>query len=282
MKKALPHYIIAFVLSQSIPAFGTVFCQNPEGKTIYTEDRKQCVDPSEVEFNQQSSDYETHSNFSKEIPSLLQTKQNAGFTDSGLTFCGPVAVSNSLVWLEKNSSEAYQIELVKKLSSSKYMNTTAQGTNVRNLMHGVHQYAIERWGRYGRLEYSGWSKVPNEFHSNLLKPTLNWLINNLHQDGAVWLNIGWYQNDHGNYERTGGHWVTLVGYENGKLIIHDPAFGDQNGHRRDFISLTALASGKLIDGKFKTDAKDYYLLNSLDKKWNVQAAILDGAVVFTL
>src|SRR5690606_23407532 len=152
--------------------------------------------------------------FHTEIPDLLQTLESANFAGGGREFCAPVAVSNSLVWLEKNTNTQYQIELVKKLSSPNYMTTNlANRTNVAGLTRGVHEYATERWGTYKTLEYSGWSSSPDECRSSLDKPTLGWMTQALHRKGSMWIHVGWYKRDGENYRRTGGHWVTLVGYE---------------------------------------------------------------------
>lgn len=256
-------------------------CKNVAGKLVFTDNINNCADKKTTSQLTQTTQSES---FYHEIPDLLQTLNSADFAGDGQQFCAPVAVSNSLVWLEGNTDEKYQVNLVHKLSSLTYMNTnTINGTNVFGLTQGVHKYAIERWGKYKKLEYSGWSKSPAQFRSNLKKPTLSWMTSALHRKGAVWINIGWYNQEGINYRRAGGHWVTLVGYEQGKLVIHDPAPRAGKTFSSQFVSLNPLSGGKLINGARTTNAQNHFVITdgmSISSKGKF--AIIDGAVIFEL
>jgi hypothetical protein len=257
-------------------------CKNAEGRLVFTDNARHCADSSSAT----SLDITTpeSASFHHEIPDLLQTLGAAGFAGDGQQFCAPVAVSNSLVWLQGNSDQHYQIDLVHQLSSRAYMNTsTVNGTNVAGVVQGVHNYATEHWGKYKKLEYSGWRKVPEQFRSDLDKPTLRWMTSALHRKGAVWLNLGWYNPEGANYRRAGGHWVTLVGYEQGKLIIHDPAPRNGKGFSHQFVSVTLLTSGKLIRGKNSTEARNHFaIVDGMAISSKGKLGIIDGAVIFEL
>jgi hypothetical protein len=256
-------------------------CKNAAGKLVFTDSINNCADRKATKHLSPTAQSES---FYNEIPDLLQTLNSAGFSGDGQQFCGPVAVSNSLVWLEGNKDETYQIDLVHKLSSPTYMNTsTVNGTDVFGLTRGIHTYAMERWGKYKTLEYSGWSKSPAQFRSNLKKPTLDWMTSALHRKGAVWLNIGWYNQEGINYRRAGGHWVTLVGYERGKLVIHDPAPRAGKTFSSQFISLNILRGGQLIRRTRTTDARDHFVIaDGMAISPKGKFAIIDGAVIFEL
>jgi hypothetical protein len=251
-------------------------CKSTTGKLVFTDNINHCAEKKATKEIIQTTD---HDSFYNEIPDLLQTLKSADFAGDGQQFCAPVAVSNSLVWLEGNNDERYQIDLVHKLSTPAYMNTdTVDGTDVFGLTQGVHKYATERWGKYKTLQYSGWSKSPAQFRSNLTKPTLDWMISALHRKGAVWLNIGWYNQEGINYLRNGGHWVTLVGYEHGKLVIHDPAPRAGATFSNQFISLSPLSGGQLVKGTRAASARDHFVITDGMKQGKF--SIIDGAVIF--
>lgn len=248
---------------------------------MFTDDPRKCSGGEKLLELSESRESES---FYNEIPDLLQTLEPANFAGGGREFCAPVAVSNSLVWLEKNSDPHYQIELVKKLSSPSYMNTNLDnGTNVAGLTRGLHKYAMERWGTYKTLEYSGWTGVPAEFRSSLDKPTLGWMTQALHRKGALWINIGWYKRDGESYRRNGGHWVTLVGFEQGRLIVHDPAPRSGKAFSNQFVSVRILNGGQLMRGKRTTSARGHFVIeDGLAISSKGEFGIIDGAVKFEI
>ncbi len=280
--KLISFFLVLLYTLIAATANATVIqCKNAEGKSVFTDNPDNCKDQRSIQHITKSTQSE---HFYNEIPDLLQTLNTAGFAGDGQQFCAPVAVSNSLVWLEGNKDEHYQIEMVHTLSSPTYMNTNPRtGTNVYGLTNGVHKYAIERWGKYKILQYSGWGKTPAKFRSTLEKPTIRWMTNALHRKGAIWINIGWYNQEGINYRRTGGHWVTLVGYEQGKLVIHDPAPRAGKHFSNDFISLNPLTGGQLINSNRTTNAHNHFMITGGMKTSSKGTfAIIDGAVIFEL
>ncbi|MFT4518072.1 MAG: hypothetical protein ACI9JM_000449 [Halioglobus sp.] len=139
------------------------------------------------------------------------------------TLCGPVAVSNSLAWLKGGTTEAQQIELVNYLAHYRYMGTRPTvGTNPLGLMHGLEKYLAEQALPYASVSYAGVRDLPEKYLASA-PFSIQWLHARLAAQSAIWLNLGWYsQWIPGIYEREGGHWVTLVGFRNGRLVIHDP------------------------------------------------------------
>ncbi|HTF94825.1 MAG TPA: C39 family peptidase [Cellvibrio sp.] len=280
----LKHFFIGLIISCNTGFFSAkaaiIQCKNTAGKLVFTDNINNCADKNSTKHLVTTTE---SGHFYNEIPDLTQTLASAGFAGDGQQFCAPVSISNSIVWLEGNKEEKYQIDLVKKLASTSYMNTNTNGTNVHGVTQGVHKYAIERWGGYKTLEYSGWSKAPAKFRSNLEKPTLHWMTQALHKKGAVWLNIGWYNLEGENYKRVGGHWVTLVGYEQGKIVIHDPAPRAGTAFSNQFVSLRILNSGQLISGQRIGNARNHFIITDgmfISSKGRL--AIIDGAVKFEL
>lgn len=255
-------------------------CKNADGKSAFTDNITNCVNRASAKQLSEAKPDEFHN----EIPDLLQTLNKANFAGDGKKFCGPVAVSNSFAWLEQNTNEEYQINLVKKLSSPAYMNTVmTNGTSVMGLIQGVDKYATEHWGGYKTLSYRGPHKISSKFYGNVDYPTLEWMTSALHRKGSLWLNIGWYTQQAGDYQRTGGHWVTLVGYEKGKLVIHDPATSSNKYAKNQLLSINLLMSGKLIDGNHTANACNHYLItDGLKISSKETIAIVDGAVKFEL
>lgn len=157
------------------------------------------------------------------IPDLPQQGPDFGLPGDGSTLCAPVAVSNSLSWLLGASSQDDQVALVRRLAGEDYMATLVEiGTPFVDMVRGLERYLDEEGISYRRLEYAGWHRVPPRYRAK--EPlSLAWLLRGLSGHSAVWLNLGWYDNAlPGYYRRRSGHWVTLVGHRNGRLIIHDP------------------------------------------------------------
>lgn len=157
------------------------------------------------------------------IPDLAQQGPDFGLPGDGRALCAPVAVSNSLSWLAGGMNREEQIVLVSRLAGPDYMDTRVEtGTPLTGLVRGLDKYLKEEGYRYRRLEYTGWQRVPRKYRAG--EPlSLEWLVHGLSRRSAVWLNLGWYENAFpGYYRRRMGHWVVLVGYQEGKLIIQDP------------------------------------------------------------
>jgi hypothetical protein len=222
----------------------------------------------------------TATDFINDVPDFSQ-----GDIEHGQEYCAPVAVSNSLVWLTDRQQD--QVALIETLASKDYMNTDLKiGTNVIGVMNGVKKITNELFGGYESLEYQGWRKSNQDVTQKL--PDINWLLAGISKRSAVWLNIGWYQydSDSQQYIRNGGHWVTVVGYENDSLVIHDPATKTKtnNPFGNEYVRLNKISAG-LLTGKDKglpMSAEGYYYLDGMHLKSGTDYGIIDGAVVLKL
>jgi hypothetical protein len=262
-----------------------ISCIDEQGEKVFTDIESICIGKSGLTKH---SDIPRDGKFYNEVPDLLQTIAVAKFPDEGRQFCGPVAVSNSLVWLEGKKDQEYQISVVHKLSSSGYMDTNnLKGTGTYRLIKGVDRYVKEVFGGYRELKYSGWRNAPEEYRSILKQPTIDYMRSALTKQGAAWLNVGWYKYDKHEeiFTRVGGHWVTLVGYEAGELVIHDPAPQAGDDFSNEFVSYSVIKTGTLTGDKYglPQPAKGYY---KLDKGMHIpesaDLAVIDGVVVLQI
>ncbi|HEX8151477.1 MAG TPA: hypothetical protein VF698_00065, partial [Thermoanaerobaculia bacterium] len=204
------------------------------------------------------------------IPDFLQTDREAGFANSGTQFCAPTAVSNSLVWLAAHGyddlspaggDKRAQITMIRELS--KAMNTSPSiGTDATQLLKGVEAYVTDAGYSIAELSHEGWRPVPEDYRAGEF-PDLDDIRNAIADaQSAVWLNVGWYtyDEDSGDYLRTGGHWVTVVGYIGDDLLIHDPSPLAGSTFRTQQISLEELTEGRLTgkQANLPRDAAGYY------------------------
>ncbi len=116
-------------------------------------------------------------------------------------------------------------------------------------------------------------------------PDFRWIANGVADDSAVWLNVGWYRIDEPSktYNRVGGHWVTLVGYDTDRLIIHDPAPRAGHVFANEYVHVSVIQQGILADSRTGSyrPAKGYLLLGEgMHIKSIADVAILDGAIKF--
>jgi len=169
------------------------------------------------------------------MPDFWQLDPRGHFADGGLMYCGPVAVSNSLAYLArhgfpgllpKGEDEHPQIDLINLLASPDYINTDpTRGSGPYNILRGVEKYVDQQGYRCATLAYEGWRKVGP--YVKATRPDLAWIRDSiLDPHGVVWLNIGWFTRlDAGHYKRSGGHFLTLVGFDPSNpltLLIHNP------------------------------------------------------------
>jgi len=236
----------------------------------------------------------SHRAKASQIPDFLQTDREAGFANAGSQFCAPTAVSNSLMWLadhgyedlRSGSGKKAQIAMIRKLSGAGYMKTSpAIGTDAAQLIAGVEAYVNAAGYTISELSYEGWRPVPDDAAAGEY-PLLDDIRTYAADDSsAVWLNVGWYKYDEesGDYERKGGHWVTVVGYVGDDLLIHDPAPSAGTTFRTQRISLEELTEGRLTGNQrnLPRSAEGYYELGGEMAKGS-STCILDGAVFLTL
>ncbi len=234
------------------------------------------------------------------IPDLTQTDPKGNFPGRGATYCGPVAVSNSLwalfgpqyEWWE----EFTQYDLVRKLASHSYMNIeVSKGCTVKQLTRGVDTYLRERGEKDYYLKFQGWRPHDHRYATGFFQPRLSWIKKILSAErSAVWLNVGWYRETPGKGapKRIGGHWVTAVGYGvdgQGRpapdhLIIHDPA-QRAGPPAPEFIKLSRIRGGELtgLYENLPRSAAGFYLLEGgMHLKSEAHHAVLDGAVGLVL
>lgn len=229
-------------------------------------------------------------------PDYLQTDPDYGGLPGdppGAMYCGPVSVSNSLMWLDNNGFDNLvapdttdrkrdQFDLIVELGSATYMDTSLDsGTGVYNLTWGVNDYISDKGYQYVRLGYQGWRYHPSEFSTGVDVPDLDWVKLGIRGYGSVWLNVGWYTHDaqSDEYTRIGGHWVTLVGYghdgskdDPDYLIIHDPG---SNAFANEYALPERINSGTLNGNKsgLPRSAAGFHKL---------MGGILDGVVVLEM
>ena len=171
----------------------------------------------------QQSDPLLPESFFPDIPDLPQVGAVYASQGDGQALCAPVSVANALAWLEGDTDDESVVALTKLLASKDYMGTSFNaGTPLTGVIRGIDLYLKERGLPYHRLNYTGWQWVrpANRAEAPL---SISWIVEGLTHRSAVWLNLGWYDSPFpGYYRRRGGHWVTLVGYKNGKLLVNDP------------------------------------------------------------
>jgi hypothetical protein len=230
-------------------------------------------------------------------PRFLQTDRDAGFENAGDQYCAPTAVSNSLMWLANHgyrklkpaaaSEKAAQIRMIKLLADSELMNTNPEkGTDVSEVITGVQGYIENAGYEIAQLQYSGWRPAPRDVVAGKF-PDLDSVREAIADPrGAAWLNVGWYRydEDSGNYARSGGHWVTVVGYDGHDLLIHDPSPRAGAGFSTQRISLETIEKGRLTgrQANLPRSAKGFFIVGGEMKVSKNVTCILDGAVVMTL
>jgi len=235
------------------------------------------------------------------VPDLTQTDPELELPGGGNSYCGPVAVSNSLMWLAHagcgrllppgDDPKAQQLELVRRLSSRRFMSTSPiGGTGAPGILKGLARYLAHAGCQYRSLKYQGWRGHPKRFSTGVRTPQLEWIRAGIQGGGAAWINAGWYRRTryHDAYRRRGGHWLTVVGVgtnEQGQddpavLIVHDPAPYAGTGFANEFIRIKLIESGWLLDGKLSLPAGGYYqLTGGMHVKREGELAIMDAAVV---
>jgi hypothetical protein len=230
-----------------------------------------------------SSCLEASETFINEIPDFTQSELGGLKGDQ---YCAPVAISNSIVWL--SNRKINQIELIEKLGSADYMNTSLNaGTDVESVIYGVKKIAGEIFQTDVKVRYMGWRRYNDGTVNRTFVPDINLLNNFIDRNSAAWINVGWYKYDkHNNqYLRVGGHWVTLVGSKPGILIIHDPAPRAGKNFSNEYVNISIIETG-FLTGKTKglpVSAKGFYKLGSgMHMKLGADSAIIDGVVYLAL
>ena len=184
-------------------------------------------------------------------------------------------------------AKAAQIRMIRTLAGRDYMGTSPSiGTDVKQVLNGIATYIDEAGYSISTLAYEGWRPAPEDTAAGEY-PDLESIRETIaDSQSAVWLNVGWYiyDEDSGHYTRRGGHWVTVVGYVDDDLLIHDPspAAGSRMWTQR--ITLTEITEGELTGNQenLPRPAEGYYEVGGDMRVAKGFTCILDGAVMLTL
>lgn len=237
-------------------------------------------------------------------PDMTQTDVRAGLPWGGWLHCGPVAVSNGLVWLRERGIEigppssgdpwTDQVEMVRSLGSRRYMDTafSSHGTTVADFLDGLEGYLRDHSPEGFSIRYMGWAEHRERFSTGLMAPDLYRVCSALAAGSAVFLDLGWYRSgkDPGVYSRNGGHWVTLVGYDwpaeqvYPVLYVHDPAPWSGKSRRTHRVRLAHAGNGLFTDrsGTGIGSLESYpRIVEGLSFKGGTEMALLEGAVILS-
>jgi hypothetical protein len=247
----------------------------------------------------------------EKTPDFCQTDKQGNFHDGGRNFCGPVAVSNSLVWLAGQGypelvdasvdSKKSQIELIRTLASTDYMQTADRdGTGPQRVMEGIYHYVTQRGYEFERLEFRGWIPVPRQYNPDKSRATREAIDEAMaHPRGIAVVNIGWYTHDRATdtYTRHGGHWMTVTGAginaegqgDKEAVLLHDPSPRSGRSKATHHSRLVPLSSGQLTGSKrgLPTTAEGVYeVRGGIAAKQVVEGEpthpLVDGVVVAVL
>lgn len=150
-------------------------------------------------------------------PDFFQTDPDyGGFEGGGGTYCGPVAASNALMWLDAHGfgnivddttdRKKDQHDLIDILGSENYMDSI-DGTGAFGLTRGLNRYLNER-GYNVTFRSEGWRNVPDYVNVLATKPQVPWIKEAVTgANSGCLLNVGWYEyyNNNNTYVRKGGH-----------------------------------------------------------------------------
>ena len=226
-----------------------------------------------------------------DIPDLCQESDELPYR--GLSYCGPVAVSNILVHKQKNgfpnmiSTDEHglvnQLELVKTLGSPEYMNTSHEGTLQVNMMAGLEKYVSKR-GYDAVIVWRG--EHGGKYTTKSEPPDLEWIQRQVQYGSYVILCVGYYNQTYpSTFEQIYTHYVTLVNCQqnDNEIQIHDPSPFSGKEPKTETFKLLPMRRGESIQSwygdilNFKS-AEGLWKLSGTDKLSNgCDLAIVEGA-----
>ena len=250
-------------------------------------------------------------------PDLIQTDPELRLPGGGKSYCGPVAISNSLMWLTEQgldklapageSPRSRQLALVRQISSQRYMGTSRYGgTGPTGVLRGLNRWVKDAGYRVARLEYQGWRAHQPQFSTGIKHPDMHWIAEGLAQGGVAWLHVGWYHRKayQPGYHRRGGHWLTVASVEQSaadsspeatvpqagapqwvpfSLQVRDSAPYAGQSPTLERIGLERIETEWLFDAGAAFPAKGYLAITGgLTLKRSDDIPIIDGAVVLVL
>ena len=240
------------------------------------------------------------------MPSLCQLDSRSMILkEKGRAWCGPVAVSNTLVHLAKvyyqtllppqgdlSEIEA-QVALVEKLADC--MNLDESGATPIDVMSGLEKYVVDR-GYKIKIEFKGW-RDGSIYKKVEDKPNIDWTMQGVIGTSNAILNIGWYETnlEKSEYKRHNGHFVSEAGFlkspKENFLIIHDPSPISESIPK--VINFSQISNGVFLSWKDdeknesypNIDATNYLEVNGINipsriGDAQISKAVLDGAFVF--
>jgi hypothetical protein len=230
-------------------------------------------------------------------PDFLQTDHSAGLPLSGTQYCGPVAASNSLVYLsltgypnlilEEDTSHNRQVTLIRALGSAAFMRTDQSGTSPWNVATGLDAFIRSRGYTVRKLEFQGWQPVPRRHTSRHQTPHVKSARDALADPkSAVLVNIGFYQADNNRYTRKDGHWITAAGFKDDHtLLAYDPSPRAGKHKSLHEISIAPLPFGalSLADWDEPVSTHGYYhVVSPYPAPHPKLTTIIDGFLILEL
>ncbi len=244
------------------------------------------------------------------FPDLSQSDPRLGLPGDGASFCGPVAVSDWLVWLSDHgyprlappgaTRDERQLALVRALAGRRYMATNPTGgTGSLGLLRGLERWITDAGYRIEALEYAGWRAHDTRHSTGRRTPDLDWLGSALRDGAAAFVHVGWYRPPTRwelAHERRGGHWLAAVRAEGGgpghpggaaaeagELWMLDPAPYAGSAPATERVRARRLDGGWLLADGDRIAARGALLLGEgMRLKRPEDLAIVDGAVVLRL
>ncbi|MBI3309584.1 MAG: hypothetical protein HYZ79_09480 [Candidatus Melainabacteria bacterium] len=233
------------------------------------------------------------------MPNLCQTDKRARvLREDGLSLCGPVTVSNILIYLAKthfppivpefgNLSEFdVQLNLIEKLA--KYMKTDTDGTNDADLIEGLTKY-IREHGYKTEVFQEGFEGQEN-FTPDVIGDPAKIMPFAIGTSNAI-LSVNFCKVDPETkrYEPIDEwHYVNLAGFSNcrvPKLIVHDPSPATEREPKE--CELFKIEDGTLHNWypPNEFDAKGFLELEGIgiheeDKKKGASKIVLDSILAF--
>jgi len=244
------------------------------------------------------------------FPDLSQSDPRLGLPADGASYCGPVAVSDWLVWLAERgyprlappgaTRDERQLALVRALAGPRYMATNPTGgTGSLGLLRGLERWIADAGYPIEALEYAGWRAHDARHATGRRAPDLDWLGGALRDGAAAFLHVGWYRPPTRwelAHERRGGHWLAAVRAEGassglpggattevGELWVLDPAPYAGDAPATERVRARRLDGGWLLADGDRISARGALLLGEgMRLKRPEDLAIVDGAVVLRL
>ncbi|MEW5820122.1 MAG: hypothetical protein AB1782_08005 [Cyanobacteriota bacterium] len=229
---------------------------------------------------------------------------NKKLPGGGAVCCGPVAVSNAIMWLSKNgypelTNKKSQLEIIKELIVYLKTNAYDNGTTVSDMCNGLDKLVRDKGYKIKNLEYQGYWPCSRKYHSNKV-PDLKQITEALKKKSLVVFNIGRYERSVNEktgkvkYDYDNGHYIVLTGFRkkgnNIELLINDSA---KSSKQVEVLKLKALSDGVLVPSEKATEitglkkpqkARGYNeIVGGLDyaRKDN-HIILLEGAIIMEL